>query len=307
MGVVHQIGTTGGNLMKKIGVIGCGLMGYGIATNLLRKGYEVTVYDTNPEAVARVVENGGIRAFTVTELAKSSDVVILSLPTTDLVESVLLDEREGALHAMKPGSAVLDMSTNDVVKTREIEKSASSVGISYFDCPVSGGPDGASSGTLTIMVGGSEKEFQRVSSVLHAMGEHVEYLGPSGAGQIVKLCNNMVVGGIISLLGEALLTGERAGISKEKLGELFQKGSAQTKVMDVFGPSIIHGTYDDVTFSLANMLKDLSLYRNLATEVGVPPTISGAPHELFTRVNATGAGRRDSTAVAEFLEHETQT
>ncbi|WP_432357021.1 NAD(P)-dependent oxidoreductase [Sporosarcina sp. UB5] len=292
--------------MKTIGVIGCGLMGYGIATNLLRKGYEVTVYDTNPEAVERVVTKGGIGAVTVPELAKSSDVIVLSLPTTELVESVLLDEREGALRFMKPGSAVLDMSTNDVEKTRKLEEAASAAGISYFDCPVSGGPDGARSGTLTIMVGGSDKAFQQVSSVLQAIGSHVEYMGPSGAGQIVKLCNNMVVGGIISLLGEALLTGEKAGISKEKLGELFQKGSAQTKVMDVFGPSIIHEAYDVVTFSLANMLKDLSLYRNLANEVGVPTSISDAPLELFKRANVLGSGSRDSTAVAELLEHEAQ-
>lgn len=202
MGGDCQIGMTGGNLMKKIGVIGCGLMGYGIATNLLRKGYEVTVYDTNPQAVERVIAQGGSGAATVPLLAKACDVVILSLPTTDLVESVLSNEYEGALHFMKPGSAVLDMSTNDVATTRKLEELARSVGISYFDCPVSGGPEGASSGTLTIMVGGSDLTFQKVSSVLQAMGKHVEYLGSSGAGQIVKLCNNMVVGGIISLLGK---------------------------------------------------------------------------------------------------------
>lgn len=298
---------SGGNLLTKIGVIGCGLMGFGIATNLICKGYEVTVYDTNPEAVARVVEKGGTGAVSVSELAKLSDVVILSLPTTDLVERVLLDEEDGALHIMKPGSAILDMSTNDVARTRRIEGLASSVGISYFDCPVSGGPDGASSGTLTIMVGGPENAFQQVSSVLQAMGEHVEYMGPSGAGQIVKLCNNMVVGGIISLLGEALLTGERAGISKEKLRELFQKGSAQSRVMDVFGPAMIHETYDVVMFSLNNMLKDLTLYQSLASTVGVPSTISDAPLELFKRANAVGSGSRDSTAVAELLEREAVT
>lgn len=293
--------------MKRIGVIGCGLMGYGIATNLLCKGYEVTVYDTNPEAVARVVEKGGSGAGSVQELAKSSDVIILSLPTTDLVESVLLDEGEGALHFLKSGSAVLDMSTNDVEKTRQLEQSASSAGISYFDCPVSGGPDGARTGTLTIMVGGPEKTFQQVSSVLQAMGKHVEYMGPSGAGQIVKLCNNMIVGSMISLLGEALLTGEKAGISKEKLGELFQKGSAQSKVMDVFGPAILQESYDEVTFSLANMLKDLTLYQRLASTVGVPTSISDGPLALFERANATGSGRRDSTAVAELLAHDALT
>lgn len=290
--------------MQTIGVVGCGLMGYGIATNLVHKGYEVTVFDTNPEAVQRVVTEGAAGAASVPELANLSDVLILSLPSTDLVQNVLLEGRDGALHHLKAGSAVLDMSTNDVVRTRILEEAADVVGISYFDCPVSGGPAGASSGSLTIMVGGSEEKFPHVSSVLEAMGGHVEYMGPSGSGQIVKLCNNMVVGGIISLLGEALLTGERAGMSKEKLAELFQKGSGQTKVMDVFGTNIIHETFDDVTFSLSNMLKDLTLYRNLAASEGVPTEISDAAYELFTRASAGGAGHRDSTAVAELIAHE---
>ncbi len=290
--------------MQTIGVVGCGLMGYGIATNLVHKGYEVTVFDTNPEAVQRVVTEGAAGAASVPELANLSDVLILSLPSTDLVQNVLLEGRDGALHHLKAGSAVLDMSTNDVVRTRILEEAADVVGISYFDCPVSGGPAGASSGSLTIMVGGSEEKFPHVSSVLEAMGGHVEYMGPSGSGQIVKLCNNMVVGGIISLLGEALLTGERAGMSKEKLAELFQKGSGQTKVMDVFGTNIIHETFDDVTFSLSNMLKDLTLYRNLADSEGVPTEISDAAYELFTRASAGGAGHRDSTAVAELIAHE---
>lgn len=290
--------------MRTIGVVGCGLMGYGIATNLVHKGYGVTVYDTNPEAVQRVVTEGAAGAASVPELANLSDVLILSLPSTDLVENVLLEGRDGALHHLKAGSVVLDMSTNDVERTRVLAEAADVVGISYFDCPVSGGPAGASSGSLTIMVGGSEERFPHVSSMLEAMGEHVEYMGPSGSGQIVKLCNNMVVGGIISLLGEALLTGERAGMSKEKLAELFQKGSGQTKVMDVFGPNIIHETFDDVTFSLSNMLKDLTLYRNLAAGEGVPTEISDAAYELFTRASVGGAGHRDSTAVAELLAHE---
>ncbi|MDW0110725.1 NAD(P)-dependent oxidoreductase [Sporosarcina aquimarina] len=290
--------------MQTIGVVGCGLMGYGIATNLVRKGYEVTVYDTNPEAVQRVVNEGAAGAGSVPELAKFSDVLILSLPSTDLVENVLLEGRDGALHHLKAGGAVLDMSTNDVARTRTLAEAADVVGISYFDCPVSGGPAGASKGSLTIMAGGSEEKFPHVSSVLEAMGEYVEYMGPSGSGQIVKLCNNMVVGGIISLLGEALLTGERAGMSKEKLAKLFQKGSGQTKVMEVFGPNIIHETFDDVTFSLSNMLKDLTLYRNLAAGEGIPTVISDAAYELFTRASAEGAYHRDSTAVAELLAHE---
>ncbi|HJF32299.1 MAG TPA: NAD(P)-dependent oxidoreductase [Sporosarcina psychrophila] len=293
--------------MKRIGVVGCGLMGYGIATNLVRNEYEVTVYDTNPEAVARVVNEGADAAKTIQELAKWSEVLILSLPSTTLVEHVLLHMEEGVLDNLNRGSVVLDMSTNDVARTRRLAETARKSGVEYFDCPVSGGPDGARSGTLTIMVGGSKEKFPEISSVLQTMGKYIEYIGESGAGQIVKLCNNMVVGGIISLLGEALLTGEKAGISKEKLAELFQKGSGQTKVMDVFGPNIIHGTFDDVKFSLANMLKDLHLYRNLAEDEGVPTSISAEALQLFTVASYLGADQRDSTAVAELLTHQVRT
>lgn len=293
--------------MKTIGVVGCGLMGYGIATNLIRNGYEVKVYDTNPEAVARVVKEGAVTAKTIQELAKWSDIMILSLPSTTLVEQVLLRVKDGALVNLNSGSVVLDLSTNDVARTRRLAEAARKSGVEYFDCPVSGGPDGARLGTLTIMVGGSKEKFPEISSVLQVMGDYIEYMGESGAGQIVKLCNNMVVGGIISLLGEALLTGEKAGISKEKLAELFQKGSGQTKVMDVFGPNIIHGTFDDVKFSLANMLKDLHLYRNLAEDEGVPTSISAAALQLFTVSSYNGDGQRDSTAVAELLTHQVRT
>lgn len=293
--------------MKKIGVVGCGLMGYGIATNLVRNGYEVMVYDTNPKAVARVVHEGADAAKTVQELAKWSEVLILSLPSTTLVEQVLLPVKEGALDNLKRGSVVLDLSTNDVTRTRRLAEAARESGIEYFDCPVSGGPDGARLGTLTIMVGGSKEKFPEIYPVLQAMGEYIEYMGESGAGQIVKLCNNMVVGGIISLLGEALLTGEKAGISKDKLAELFQKGSGQTKVMEVFGPNIIHGTFDDVKFSLANMLKDLHLYRNLAEDEGVPTSISASALQLFTVASYKGANQQDSTAVAELLTHQVRT
>ncbi|WP_040287443.1 NAD(P)-dependent oxidoreductase [Sporosarcina koreensis] len=290
--------------MQKIGVIGCGLMGFGMVVNLLKKGWKVTAFDADPEAVRRAAEEGAEPAASAAGLARSCDVLVLSLPSTDLVQSVLMDGREGVLRHLEQGSIVLDMSTNDVECTRNFEQAARAVGISYFDCPVSGGPAGARSGTLTIMVGGDEEAFSQVASVLGDMGSHVEYMGPSGSGQIVKLCNNMVVGGIISLLAEALLTGEKAGMPKERLAEIFQKGSGQTKVMDVFGPSIIKGTFDDVTFSLANMLKDLTLYRNLAGSEGVPTAVSDAAYDLFTRASAEGNDRRDSTAVAKVLANQ---
>ncbi|MGM8364010.1 NAD(P)-dependent oxidoreductase [Virgibacillus sp. W0181] len=288
--------------MKKIGVIGCGLMGQGIVKNLLKNGYIVSIHDINKEAVGKLVEKGAVRSENVKKLAEEVDCLILSLPSPALIQKLLLEEDDGALQAMRPETSIIDMSTNDVQLTRHLHEKAQERKIEYFDCPLSGGPAGAEAGTLTIMVGGNEKAFASIQDVLKAVGENIDYVGPSGAGQTVKLCNNMVVAGVITLLSEAMLTGEKAGISKEKIAAILQKGSAQTKVMDVFGPNILQETFEDVKFSLANMTKDLQLYKNLAEQNQIPTFSSQNTNQLFNIANNKGSGSKDSTAVHEIIE-----
>ncbi|MGM8213406.1 NAD(P)-dependent oxidoreductase [Virgibacillus sp. W0430] len=287
--------------MNKVGVIGCGLMGQGLVKNLLENGFTVTIYDINKEAVNKLVQKGAVRSENVQQLAKEVDRVILSLPSPALIEQLMLKEETGVLHAMQPGTYVMDMSTNDVQLTKQLHEAARQRQIEFFDCPLSGGPAGAESGALTIMVGGNEKAFPEILPVLKAVGENIEYVGQSGAGQTIKLCNNMVVAGIITLISEALLTGEQAGIPKEKIGEILQKGSAHTRVMDVFGPNILHETFEDVKFSLANMTKDLQLYNDLAEKNHVPTLVSQTTNLLFKTAKNKGCGSKDSTAVHEIL------
>lgn len=287
--------------MDKVGVIGCGLMGSGIAKNLLKNNYEVYVFDINPKAVQLLVEEGAV-AFDKTEvMATEVEVIILSLPSPELIEKVVSDEETGIIHFMKKGTFILDMSTNDVELTRSLCEQGQKNEIDFFDCPLSGGPAGAANGTLTIMAGGSEEKFHSISPILNAVGEHIEYVGDSGAGQTVKLCHNMVVGGVITLLSEAFMTGEKAGVSKEKLASILQKGSAHTRVMDVFGTNILDQTFPNVKFSLANMSKDIHLYRNLAEENKVPTIASQSAHQLFQLANYQGKGSLDSSVVYEVL------
>ncbi len=288
--------------MNNIGIVGCGLMGFGIASTLIKKSFNVHVFDINEEAVNKLVEKGARPTRDVRTLAKEVEVLILSLPSPPLIQRLMTDKDQGAFQVMEKGAFILDMSTNDVDLTRELHESAKEYGLEYYDCPLSGGPAGANEGTLTIMVGGSRKAFPTVLPILEAVGTNIDYVGESGAGQIVKLCNNMVVGGIISLLSEALLVGEKAGVSKEKIASILQKGSAQTKVMDVFGPNILEDTYDDVKFSLANMMKDMNLYRNLAESQKVSSFSSQSAYQLFQIASYNGKGQKDSTAVYEIVK-----
>ncbi|MUV36952.1 3-hydroxyisobutyrate dehydrogenase [Lentibacillus sp. JNUCC-1] len=287
--------------MKHIGVVGCGLMGSGIATNLLKKAYQVHVYDINKESVQRLAQKGAIAEDNIPSLAEKVDIMILSLPSPSLIKTVLTDCEEGAFVSMRKGSYILDMSTNDVEVTRELHAVAGHYGLAFLDCPLSGGPDGAESGTLTIMVGGNEDAFSNVLPVLESMGTNIDYIGESGSGQIVKLCNNMLVGGVISLLSEALITAEKAGVSQEKIARVFQKGSAQTKVMDVFGPNILNRSFEEVKFSLANMLKDMNLYRNLAEDHLISTLSSQSALQLFQIAGIQQKGGKDSTAVYEVV------
>lgn len=285
--------------MKQIGVIGCGLMGKGIIINLLKNNYDVTIYDVNEKAMIPLVEKGATQAKTVVSLAKNVDVLLLSLPSPKIIKQLLLNE---VFPAMQEKSFILDMSTNDVEVTRQLANQAEKYGITFFDCPLSGGPVGADEGTLSIMVGGNKQVYPKIVPVLETIGKNIEYIGESGAGQIVKLCNNMVVGGIISLLSEVLKVGEGLGIEKEKIAELMQKGSAQNKVMDVFGPSILKEEFDDVTFSLANMVKDIRLYEHMAQQTSITSNISGAVQQLFELASKEGKETSDATVVYEMIK-----
>ncbi|MFC7688119.1 NAD(P)-dependent oxidoreductase [Ureibacillus sp. GCM10028918] len=287
--------------MESVGVIGCGLMGSGIAKNLLKNNYEVTIYDINDDAVRNLVNQGAIAASNPEELASQVDYLILSLTSPELVKQLVLDEDRGVLYRMNQDKFILDMSTNDVNLTRHIHEVAQTRGVEFYDCPLSGGPDGANNGTLTIMIGGNEERFKEILPVLQSIGKHIEYLGESGAGQTVKLCHNMVVAGVISLLSEAFLTGEKAGVPKEKLASIFQKGSGQTRAMDVFGVNILDQSFGNVKFSLANMTKDIHLYRNLAEDHQVSTFVSDMTHQLFTLGRNKGKGNLDSSAVYEVL------
>ncbi|RXT04572.1 NAD(P)-dependent oxidoreductase [Ammoniphilus sp. CFH 90114] len=287
--------------MKKVGVIGCGAMGRGMVKNLIQHGYKVYVYDVDPLGVESAVSYGALAGHSVPSVAEGVEVLLTSLPTPSILEETILGG-SGALHVMGKGSLILDMGTTDVETTRKLHKVAAMNDVGFYDCPVSGGPQGADQGTLTIMVGGDRERFDQVDSVLQAIGQEILYIGESGSGQVVKLCNNMVVAGINLLLSEAFLTGVKAGVSVDRIANVMEKGSGQSKVLSVFGPNLIQGSYDNVIFLLSHMAKDVDLYRQLARQGGIPSFMSSVISQLYELAKVQGKGGMDTTAVGQLLE-----
>lgn len=282
--------------MRKVGIIGCGAMGKGMAKNLVEKGFTVNVYDSNPVILAWSKTIGAIPRISPKEVGTESDVVVTSLPSPEIVKDVLLDEN-GLLQSLKPNSYILDMSTIDPVTSQGLYHHAKEKDVHFFDCPVSGGPAGANSGTLTIMVGGDETYLPPVRSVLEAMGKDIFYLGNAGSGQIAKLCHNMLVATITTGLGEAFTVGAKAGVPPHKLAQVIDSGSAHNRVLSIFGPAMLNGTYDEVKFSLNHMHKDICLYTKTAFDYGVPSFVGSLVSQLYETAKANGIGDLDSSAV----------
>ena len=176
-------------MAKRIGVIGIGAMGKGIVTTLLTAGYAVTAFDVNKSALSEVVAKGAIEAESPANVGGNSDVVITSLPNPKIFEAVVL-ESGGLLAAMAEGTYLIDMSTIDPGTTKRIHQIAAEKGVRTLDAPLSGGPQGAASGELTIIVGGDKTDFEAMADVFETLGKSIYHVGPIGAGQTVKVCNN---------------------------------------------------------------------------------------------------------------------
>lgn len=287
---------------KIAGFIGLGAMGSGMATNLLKHGYEVIAFDVDSSRVQKLAQAGAQAAKTVSELAGTSDVIFTSLPSVDAIEEVMFSE-QGVLANLKPGTYLLDMSTIDPGTTRKIAAEALKRGGRFCDCPVSGGPTGAANGTLTTMVGASDEDFEVVKPFLACFAANIIHVGDVGCGQIAKIVNN-ILGAIHTVaLGEALLTGTQAGIKLDVLAEVISKSSGRSFIIDYFAPhTILKGNYDNPLFMLKLMHKDVSLYMKMAQEYNVPSVLAALTKELYSAALYKGWGTKDHTAVCQVLE-----
>ena len=220
--------------MKKIiGFIGLGTMGKPMALNLLEAGYQMNVYDINPEPLPELQANSARIGNSCKEVAGQSDVIITMLPKSEDVEKAILGEN-GVIEGAKANSIVIDMSTIDPSFSRRISKTLADKHIKMLDAPVSGGQAGAIGGTLTIMVGGEEKIFQECSDIFQALGKNLFYCGPSGSGDVVKIINNLLAGINMVACAEGLALGVKAGVDLKILYEVINTSSGQNFSMQTY-------------------------------------------------------------------------
>ncbi len=287
-------------MIKRIGYIGLGLMGKAIASNLLRAGFELTVHNRSRAAVRELVSLGASEAESPRQVAEASEVVITSLPDSPDVERVVLG-REGVSEGASEGMIYVDNSTIKPETARGIAQALAEKSVSALDAPVSGGDVGAKAGTLAIMVGGPREAFDRTLPVFEAMGETITYVGESGAGQVAKACNQVMVAAQMVAMGELLMLAQRAGVSPMRVVEAIRRGAAQCWTLDVKPPRLFAGERGP-GFKAYMMHKDLGIVLDTARSYGMPLPATANHMQLFEAMLQLGMRELDNSAVLGVLE-----
>ena len=253
--------------MTTIFFLGVGHMGGGMAANLVRAGFGVIAFDISDDNLAQAVANGCTAAASTAAGAVAADVVMTSLPGPIQISSAGQAD-DGLLPNMRPGTTWIDLSTNDLDTARTLAEAAAERGITLIDAPVSGGPEGAAAGTLSVYVGGPDDAVATCADIFDAIGTNVDHLGPHGAGYVAKIAQVTLCYTQTITFVEALMLGVKGGVDPAKMTELIQKSAGRSYVADVYGPEIVAGTYDE-SFSLALAAKDMRLAMEMAATMGV--------------------------------------
>src|SRR5687767_13280231 len=288
-------------MTNTIGFIGLGLMGRPMAKNLLKAGYPVVVHSRSKGPVEDVVAAGAKAADSPAGVASQATRIITMVPDSPDVEKVL-DGPEGVFAAMQPGTIVIDMSSIAPAVARRLAARAKERGGSMLDAPVSGGDIGAINGTLSIMVGGSAADFATVKPILDVMGnpEKVIHVGESGAGQLCKLCNQMVIGGTLVVVAEALALARKAGVDASKVREALLGGFAQSRVLEVHGDRALKGTFKP-GFKTHLYAKDMRNVVTTLAEQNVPAPVTAIVQQLLHATMAAGHGDDDNSVMAKTI------
>jgi 2-hydroxy-3-oxopropionate reductase len=281
--------------MKRIGFIGLGLMGNGMSMNLLKAGFPVTVWNRTKSKMEPLIEAGAVGAGSPREVAEASEIVVSIVTDSPDVEEVLLGQ-DGVVHGAKPGTIVIDMSTISPSVTRKIAEELGKKGVRMLDAPVSGGDIGARSGTLSIMVGGDAEVYNECMPLFEAMGKTITYVGPQGAGQIVKACNQILVGMNMLGVAEALLFAKKAGADLEKCHAAVSGGAAGSWQLTNNGAKILRGDLEP-GFKVKDYLKDLRIIMETAAEVKMPLPGTAIVQQMYRNLDAEGMRQKGTQAV----------
>ncbi len=288
---------------ERIGFIGLGIMGRGMARNILKAGFPLRVWNRTASRMDELAAEGAGPASSPGDLAFHSDIIITCVSDTPDVEQVLLGEG-GVIHGARPGSLVIDMSTISPQATQRIAAQLAQRHVHMLDAPVSGGSEGAARGTLSIMVGGDVAQFERALPVLQTMGKTITHLGPIGAGQTTKLVNQILVVGHALAMSEALLFAQAGGVDLRKALEAVASGAAGSWMLSNRGPQILARDWRP-GFTIDLQQKDIRLVLQEADRLGVPLPGTALIHQLYRTLQARGLGHEGNHALIKALENLT--
>lgn len=292
--------------MSHIAFIGLGNMGGPMAANLAKAGHAVRVFDLVPAAVAHAVEAGATAAKDAVDTLAGAEIVITMLPASRHVEGLFLGD-QGILAHIPAGALVIDCSTIAPATARKVADAAKARGLSMIDAPVSGGTAGAAAGTLTFIVGGDDASFERAKPVLSAMGKNLFHVGASGAGQVAKLCNNMALGAIMAVTGEAIALGVAHGLDPKVLSQMMAVSTSRSWATEVCNPwpGVLENAPASRGYSggFGNdlMLKDLGLAAEAAMSVGASIPLGELARNLYAMNSQAGNGKLDFSSVVKLV------
>ncbi len=282
-----------------VGFIGLGIMGTPMVANLIKGGH--TLFLASLGGVPQdLTTAGGKTCASAKEVAQKADIIIIMVPDTPDVEKVLFG-KDGVAEALSPGKTVVDMSSISPIETKVFAERIRKAGAEYMDAPVSGGEVGAKNAALTIMVGGNETVFAKVKPLFELMGKNITLVGDVGAGQVCKVCNQIIVALNIEAVGEALLLASKAGVDPGRVRQALMGGFASSRVLEVHGERMIKRTFDP-GFRIELHQKDLNLALSSARALKMSLPNTATAQELFSACQAQGGGKWDHSAMVKALE-----
>jgi 3-hydroxyisobutyrate dehydrogenase len=287
-------------MSERVGFIGLGIMGRGMASNLLKAGFDLRVWNRTASRADELVSAGATAASSPADLAANSDIIITCVSDTPDVEAVILGD-DGVINGVKGGALVIDMSTISPQTTREIADALQKRGVAMLDAPVSGGSEGAAKGTLSIMVGGDAAQVERAMPVFQAMGKTITHVGEIGAGQTVKLVNQILVVGSMMSMGEALLFAQAGGVDLEKALAAVSGGAGGSWTLSNRGPQVIKRDWRP-GFMIDLQTKDIRLVMEAADKDGVPLPSTALIFQFYRTLQAQGLGKEGNHALIKALE-----
>lgn len=295
--------------MSRIAFIGLGNMGSPMAQNLIKAGHELTVFDLAPAAIQTLKDAGAKSADSASQCVQGAEVVVTMLPASRHVEGLYLGD-DGLLQHIAPDTLVLECSTIAPESARKVAEAARERGVRMLDAPVSGGTGGATAGTLTFIVGGTDSDLEAARPYLEKMGKNIFHAGDSGAGQVAKICNNMLLGILMAGTSEALSLGVANGLDAKVLSDIIAKSSGRNWATELYNPW--PGVMPNVPaskdyaggFGVDLMLKDLGLAGEAATHVGLATPLGELARSLYSQHSADGNGGLDFSSIVKLYQRE---